>query len=226
MIRALAITFGILLLVACGGEATPVVLVTTVPTFIPTILPTPTSIVEQEGRAQIKQYSEPPPLTIKGDTKYVARIHSSEGDMVIELFPKDAPITVNNFVFLSRDGFYDGVVFHRVIKDFMIQGGDPTGTGTSGPGYKFVDEFDSTLVFDQPGYLAMANAGPNTNGSQFFITVVATPHLNGAHTIFGRVIQGQDVANAISLVPANPNNKPLQAVVIESVEIEETASGD
>ena len=145
--------------------------------------------------------------------------------MVIELFPKEAPITVNNFVFLSRDGYYDGVIFHRVIQGFMIQGGDPTGTGGGGPGYKFEDEFVPTLVFDQPGYLAMANSGPRTNGSQFFITVVPTPHLNGAHTIFGRVIQGQDVADAISVVPANSSSKPLQDVVIESIEIEETATG-
>ena len=231
MIRALAIIVGMLFLVACGTEATPVVLVTTSPTPTivrtptPTILPMPTPLAEQEGSAKIKQYSQPPQLTIQADSRYVATIHTNHGDMVIELFPKEAPITVNNFVFLSRDGYYDGVIFHRVIQGFMIQGGDPTGTGGGGPGYKFEDEFVPTLVFDQPGYLAMANSGPRTNGSQFFITVVPTPHLNGAHTIFGRVIQGQDVADAISVVPANSSSKPLQDVVIESIEIEETATG-
>ena len=235
VIRAIAMMFGVLLLAACGAEATSVVLITSTPTLTPTILristqtptipPSPTPQSGQEGRAEIKQYSQPPPLTIDGDAKYVATIHTNKGDMVIELFAKQAPITVNNFIFLSRDGYYDGVIFHRVIQSFMIQGGDPTGTGTGGPGYKFEDEFDSTLVFDQPGYLAMANSGPKTNGSQFFITVVPTPHLNGAHTIFGRVIEGQDVAVAISLVPANPSSKPLEDVVIQSIEIVETAVG-
>ena len=126
---------------------------------------------------------------------------------------------MNNFVFLANDGFYDGVIFHRVIPDFMIQGGDPTGTGTSGPGYKFEDEIDNTLEFDKPGILAMANAGPGTNGSQFFITTAATPHLKGNHTIFGKVLEGQDVASAISTVPAGPGNKPNEPIVIQGVEI-------
>ena len=114
-------------------------------------------------------------MTIQAENQYVATMKTNKGDLVIKLFAKEAPKTVNNFVFLARDGFYDGVIFHRIIKDFMIQGGDPDGTGTGGPGYKFEDEFHPSLKFDRSGLLAMANAGPNTNGSQFFITTVPTP---------------------------------------------------
>ncbi len=155
----------------------------------------------------------------------VATIDTNHGAIVIELFPQEAPKTVNNFVTLSRDGFYDGVIFHRVIPNFMIQGGDPTGTGTGGPGYTFEDEFDPSLRFDKAGLLAMANAGPGTNGSQFFITTVPTPHLNDKHTIFGRVTQGQDVVEAISKVRTNPRDKPLEDVVIQGVQIEESPGG-
>ena len=150
---------------------------------------------------------------------YTAKIKTNKGDIVLELFPESAPKTVNNFVFLADEGFYDEIIFHRVIPNFMIQGGDPTGTGTSGPGYKFEDEIVTTLGFDKPGILAMANAGPNTNGSQFFITTVATPHLNGNHTIFGKVLEGQDVADTISTVPAGQGNKPTQPIVIQGIEI-------
>ena len=136
----------------------------------------------------------------------------------------ETPKTVDNFVKLSKDGFYDGVIFHRVIKDFMIQGGDPTGTGRGGPGYQFEDEIVADLVFDSAGILAMANSGPNTNGSQFFITTVPTPHLNGRHTIFGRVTAGQDVVTAISQAAAGPNDKPLEDVVIQSVIIADDSS--
>ncbi len=148
-----------------------------------------------------KRYPSPPAMQIDTSKTYTATISTEKGDIVLELFAKEAPKTVNNFVFLSRDKFYDGVTFHRVIKDFMIQGGDPTGTGTGGPGYKFEDEVDpkqNPHRFDAPGVLAMANAGPNTNGSQFFITHVPTPHLNGKHTIFGRVTKGQDVVDKIA----------------------------
>jgi len=158
-------------------------------------------------------------MSIEQSAGYEAKIKTNKGNIVIELFPASAPKTVNNFVFLANDGFYDGVIFHRVIPNFMIQGGDPTGTGTSGPGYKFEDEIDNTLEFDKPGILAMANAGPGTNGSQFFITTAATPHLKGNHTIFGKVLEGQDVASAISTVPSGPGNRPNEPIVIQGVEI-------
>ncbi len=164
-------------------------------------------------------------MTIQTDKRYVTTLNTNHGVMVIELFPEEAPKTVNNFVFLAREGFYDGVIFHRTMENFMIQGGDPTGTGSGGPGYRFEDEFVPSLVFDSPGILAMANAGPNTNGSQFFITTVPTPHLDGKHTIFGRVLEGQDVADAISKVRTGARNKPMRNVVIESIEIQETTPG-
>lgn len=171
------------------------------------------------GGARIPQYSTVPPVSIDPSARYAAVIRTNVGNMDFELFPAQAPVTVNNFIFLANDGFYDGVIFHRVIPSFMIQGGDPTGTGTGGPGYKFQDEFVEDLTFDQPGRLAMANAGPGTNGSQFFVTTVPTPHLNGAHTIFGQIIQGQDVADAISLVETEPGNKPVTPIVIEGIDI-------
>ena len=164
-------------------------------------------------------------MTIQTDKRYVATLNTNHGVMVIELFPEEAPKTVNNFVFLAREGFYDEVIFHRTMENFMIQGGDPTGTGSGGPGYRFEDEFVPSLVFDSPGILAMANAGPNTNGSQFFITTVPTPHLDGKHTIFGRVLEGQEVADAISKVRTGARNKPMRNVVIESIEIQETTPG-
>src|SRR5512136_1621563 len=136
-------------------------------------------------------------MAIDPKKKYKATFKTEKGDFTIELYADKAPRTVNNFVFLARDGFYDGVTFHRVIKDFMVQGGDPTGTGTGGPGYNFADEFHPSLRHSGPGILSMANAGPNTNGSQFFITHVATPWLDGKHSVFGRVIAGQDGVNAI-----------------------------
>jgi peptidyl-prolyl cis-trans isomerase B (cyclophilin B) len=144
-----------------------------------------------------KKYSAPPPPTIDANKKYSATFNTSRGEIVCELFVKDAPKTVNNFVFLARDKFYDGTVFHRVISDFMIQGGDPTGTGRGDPGYRFEDEFKGNPQKHQVGSLSMANAGPNTNGSQFFITHVATNWLDGKHTVFGKVVSGQDVVNAI-----------------------------
>ena len=144
-----------------------------------------------------KQYSAPPSLTIDQNKKYSAVFNTSRGEIVCELFAKDAPNTVNNFVFLARDKFYDGTVFHRVLADFMIQGGDPTGTGRGGPGYKFADEVKSNPNQHQVGTLSMANAGPNTNGSQFFITHVVTNWLDGKHTVFGKVSSGQDVVNSV-----------------------------
>jgi peptidyl-prolyl cis-trans isomerase B (cyclophilin B) len=145
-----------------------------------------------------KQYSAPPAMAIDPAKKYVATFDTSRGQIVCELFAKDAPKTVNNFVFLAREKFYDGTVFHRVIGDFMIQGGDPTGTGRGGPGYKFEDETKGNPNKHKVGSLSMANAGPNTNGSQFFITHVVTGHLDGKHTVFGQVTKGQDVVDAVA----------------------------
>ena len=136
-------------------------------------------------------------MAIDTNKKYTATFNTSRGEIVCELFAKDAPKTVNNFVFLARDKFYDGTVFHRVIGDFMIQGGDPTGTGRGGPGYRFEDETKGIPISTRSDRLSMANAGPNTNGSQFFITHVVTNWLDGKHTVFGKVTKGQDVVNAV-----------------------------
>ena len=136
-------------------------------------------------------------MRIDTKKKHTATFETSRGSIVCELFTKDAPATVNNFVFLAREGFYDGTVFHRVINNFMIQGGDPTGTGRGGPGYRFEDELKNNPQRHQVGSLSMANAGPNTNGSQFFITHVVTDWLDGKHTVFGRVTKGQDVVDAV-----------------------------
>ena len=149
-----------------------------------------------------------------------ATLQTNRGSIELELFDDDAPKTVENFRKLAADGFYDGVVFHRVIPDFMIQGGDPTGTGMGGPGYTFEDEFNDHKVVR--GALAMANAGPNTNGSQFFVvTAEATPWLDGKHTVFGHVTNGLDVVDEISQVETDANDKPRQPVVIERVELAE-----
>jgi len=145
-----------------------------------------------------KQYPSAPALSIDPAQKYTATFETSRGTIVCELFPKEAPNTVNNFVFLANEGFYDGTQFHRVIADFMVQGGDPEGTGRGGPGYKFNDELKpGTYRKHQVGSLSMANAGPNTNGSQFFITHVVTSHLDGKHTVFGQVSEGQDIVDSI-----------------------------
>ena len=159
----------------------------------------------------MKQYSSPPAMQIDSSKAYSATIQTNRGDIVIDLHADRAPQTVNNFVALARDGFYDGIKFHRVIADFMVQAGDPTGSGRGGPGYRFNDEFHPDLVHDAPGVLSMANAGPNTNGSQFFITHVATTWLDNKHAVFGKVRSGQDVVDAIQ-----------QGDVMESVEIEES----
>lgn len=158
-----------------------------------------------------KKYDSPPSMAIDTSKKYSATLDTSKGSIVVDLFPKEAPKTVNNFVFLSRDGFYDGTVFHRVIADFMIQGGDPEGSGRGGPGYRFEDETQNSPHKHQVGSLSMANAGPNTNGSQFFITHVVTDWLDGKHTVFGKVRSGQDVVNAIK-----------QGDKLNSVKIEES----
>ena len=163
----------------------------------------------------------------EGKEMTVAVINTNMGKIEVELFADKTPKTVENFVGLAEKGYYKGVIFHRVIKDFMIQGGDPTGTGRGGEslwGKPFEDEIVPSLTFDKPGMLAMANAGPNTNGSQFFITVAPTTWLNGHHTIFGQVIDGMDVVYAISKVATSkPGDKPLKDVVIESIKIEKEA---
>lgn len=167
-----------------------------------------------------KQWNKPPVMEIDPKKKYTAHMKTDVGTMVIELFADKTPTTVNNFVFLSRQGFYEGVIFHRVIANFMAQGGDPTGTGSGGPGYKFGDEFHPSLRHNKQGILSMANAGPGTNGSQFFITHGPTPHLDNHHTVFGQVIEGLDVLMAIK--PRDPGNRNAPAVKILGIEIVES----
>jgi peptidyl-prolyl cis-trans isomerase B (cyclophilin B) len=144
-----------------------------------------------------KQWDNPPAMQIDAQKVYRVTIETDKGDIKLELYPEHAPKTVNNFIFLAQEGFYDGVLFHRVISDFMIQGGDPTGTGRGGPGYKFEDEVAENPLRHETGVISMANAGPDTNGSQFFITHSPQPHLDGMHTVFGKVVEGQEVVNAI-----------------------------
>ena len=159
----------------------------------------------------------------KDSKKTVAVIKTNMGNIELELFSKEAPKTVENFVTLAKKGYYKGIIFHRVIKGFMIQGGDPTGTGRGGEsawGSKFNDEIVPSLVFDKEGILAMANSGPNTNGSQFFITLAPQPHLNGGYSIFGKVIKGMDVVKAIGNVKTAPGDKPVKPVVMKEVVIE------
>ena len=166
-----------------------------------------------------KQWKNPPTMTIDNKKKYQATLHTEKGDIVLELFADKTPVTVNNFVFLSKEGFYDGVIFHRVIENFMVQGGDPTGTGRGGPGYTFKDEFHPSLKHDKPGILSMANAGPGTNGSQFFITHVPTSWLDGKHSVFGQVVGGMDVL--MSIPPRDPGRPEYPGVKINRVTITE-----
>jgi peptidyl-prolyl cis-trans isomerase B (cyclophilin B) len=144
-----------------------------------------------------QQWNTPPSMNIDPKKTYKVTMETTKGDIEIELYPEYAPVTVNNFVFLAREGFYDGVRFHRVISNFVIQGGDPTGTGSGGPGYRFQDEFKGNPLKHERGSLSMANAGPNTNGSQFFVAHSPQPHLDGKHTVFGKVTEGLDVVDAI-----------------------------
>lgn len=168
------------------------------------------------------KWSTPPAMEIDVKKHYTARLETDKGTIVLELFADKVPNTVNNFVFLARQGFYDGTVFHRVIKDFMAQGGDPTGTGTGGPGYQFRDEFHPTLKHDKAGVLSMANAGPHTNGSQFFVTHVPTPWLDQKHSVFGQVTDGMEVLMAIP--PRDPAHPSDPGVRIDRLTIEETAA--
>jgi len=213
-----------LLVGACSsttGTPTPTPALTPAPTPVLTPTPTPTPT---EGKTM--QWPNPPPMTIDQNKQYAATIKTNYGDIVVQLFPKDAPLTVNNFVFLARQGFYDGVKFHRIVKGFVIQSGDPTGTGSGGPGYKFADE---KVTRDYvTGTLAMANSGPNTNGSQFFITLVdLSGQLPKKYTIFGLVSSGFDVVQNIGNVPVKANpltgelSLPTVDVYINSISIEE-----
>ncbi|MGY2711152.1 cyclophilin family peptidyl-prolyl cis-trans isomerase [Thermostichus sp. OS-CIW-39] len=175
-------------------------------------------LAQQLGKP-VKTYNSPPPMVIDPAKSYTATMETTAGTMVLELFPQEAPLAVNNFVFLANDHFYDGVIFHRVIRGFMIQGGDPTGTGRGGPGYRFPDE-----PVQRPysrGTLAMANAGPNTNGSQFFIMHADYP-LPPNYTIFGQLIEGEDVLDKIATAPTGPQDRPLNPVEIQSVRISES----
>ena len=201
---------------------------------LPTPAPTSAPALQAAAMPKPKSYSAPPPMKVDASKSYTATFETDKGKIVIELYAKDAPTTVNNFVFLAREGFYDGTTFHRVIPGFMAQGGDPTGTGTGGPGYQFEDEFSPKLRHDGPGILSMANAGPNTNGSQFFITYVATPFLDAfnpdgsrkdcrpgvsCHAVFGKVTQGMDVLGQIT--PRDPSRAAFTGDVIRKVTIEE-----
>ena len=185
--------------------------------------------------SQLKSFDETPEDYVPGDGELHAVLHTNHGDIDIKLFEARAPKTVANFVGLAtgertwkdpktgeakNDPFYDGVIFHRIIDSFMIQGGDPTGTGRGGPGYTFADEFHDDLRHDREGRVSMANAGPDTNGSQFFITLRQTPHLNDKHAVFGQVVEGWDVCQKIAKVETGGQDRPKDDVVIESVDVE------
>lgn len=176
------------------------------------------SVSELSPEQRNNFYSTPFDMTIDTNNDYEAVFVTEKGEMRFRLYDDITPVTVNNFVNLAQDGFYDNTTFHRVLADFMAQGGDPTGTGTGGPGYRFQDEVDNDLTFDRRGLLAMANSGPATNGSQFFITFEPTPHLNGAHTIFGELLEGDDVLAALDL--RNPSGASEPGDLIETIEIE------
>ena len=163
-------------------------------------------------------YQKPPEMVIDTKKKYTAKFVLDLGEFEIELFASEVPVTVNNFVFLAREGFYDNVTFHRVIAGFMAQSGDPTGTGRGGPGYRFKDEFHPKLRHDSEGILSMANAGPNTNGSQFFITFGPTPHLDNRHSVFGKVVKGMDVVKSI---PERDPSEVTPGARIVTIEIAE-----
>lgn len=166
---------------------------------------------------KIQQWAAAPGMMIDLTKDYKAVMHTDKGDITLDLFEKQVPRTVNNFVFLAKEGYYDDTIFHRVILNFMVQGGDPTGTGAGGPGYNFKDEFNNDLRHNKPGILSMANAGPNTNGSQFFITHVPTPWLDGKHSVFGEVVNGMDVVFAI---PArDPMHPEYEGVKIQSIDV-------
>jgi cyclophilin family peptidyl-prolyl cis-trans isomerase len=211
----IAYTGLVIVIAACGGEEQATPTATARPAAQPTAAPLARML--QKG-----DKPQPPQGVIDRSKTYYATFKTEVGEFRVELLDDKAPLTVENFVNLARIGYYDNTTFHRVLKDFMAQGGDPTGTGGGGPGYRFKDEFDSSLTFSKPGILAMANAGPNTNGSQFFVTFVPTPHLNNAHTIFGQVIEGMEVVQKIKLRdPSNPAESSSPGQKLLTVEIEE-----
>ncbi|RPI33701.1 MAG: hypothetical protein EHM70_05190 [Chloroflexota bacterium] len=179
------------------------------------------SAVVELTQLEEKQFTECPPMTVDPLKQYTATLHTNKGDIKIELFADVAPMAVNSFIFLVNNGWFDGITFHRVVPNFVAQAGDPTGTGYGGPGYAFDNEVSAGLKFDQPGIVGMANAGPGSNGSQFFITYAPAPQLDGGYTIFGKVIEGMDVAT--SLTPRNPAEAGVlpEGDIIESVTIEE-----
>ncbi len=220
----------LILLTACAKE-TPPANPTSVPRPSPTLEAAATEITEEpaapverlpeDPAANEGQYDAPPEMQIDLDKYYAATLETAKGKIVVELFAQQVPQTVNNFVFLAREGFYDNTTFHRVIPDFMVQGGDPAATGLGGPGYTFTDEFDPTLGHDRAGILSMANSGPGTNGSQFFITFGPTTWLDDKHAVFGKVIAGLDVLHAIS--PRDPETATTPGDTLKSVTIEESA---
>ena len=179
---------------------------------------TDTPVTEKES--EMLSWNKPPAMEIDASKSYTAVMTTTQGTMTIELYAGKVPVTVNNFVFLARQGFYDGVKFHRVIDGFMAQTGDPTGTGAGGPGYSFADEFDDTLKHDDVGIVSMANAGTDTNGSQFFICFAPQPHLNGKHAVFGKIVEGLDVLDLLK--PRDPSNASAPADLIESIQIIES----
>ncbi len=188
-------------LAGCASQAPKV-------TPIATPTPTPTTAA-----------STPTPETAKDDTIMKIKIETTAGDIYADLYKEEAPKTVENFATLAKKGFYDGIIFHRVIPGFMIQTGDPTGTGMGGPGYQFKDEFSKKLRHDKPGVLSMANSGPNTNGSQFFITDAPTPWLDDRHSVFGQVTQGMNVVEKIAQAPRDRQDKPVQKIAMKKVVI-------
>lgn len=189
-----------LLLAGCASQA-------------PKVMPVATPVPAAEA------ISTPTPETVKDDTIVKIKIETTKGDIYADLYKAEAPKTVENFTTLAKKGFYDGIIFHRVIPGFMIQTGDPTGTGMGGPGYQFGDEFSKKLRHDKPGVLSMANSGPNTNGSQFFITEVATPWLDGRHSVFGQVTGGMDVVLAIAKAPRDRQDKPVEKIAMNKVTV-------
>jgi len=216
-------SIGLMVATACTS-ATPETVVSP-PTARPTSPPAadPTEAPAAGGVEKVLQWSSPPAMEIDPSKSYEAVFVTEIGEFTVRLYPDEAPVTVNNFVFLANQGYYDNTTFHRVLPGFMAQGGDPTGTGTGSTGYTFEDEFHPDLRFDREGLLAMANRGPNTNGGQFFITFAPTPHLNDLHTIFGEVVEGADVLSKLRLRDplANPDYLGDGLLTVEINEIDD-----